>query len=236
MRTTTSSTDPPAAIFASPPAGRVRCAPSGATMSASSKPISRPIPASISPAMAAAATRMAITGSPAGSTTSSTSRATASAPPKWKARWSRIRRSPKPRSSAIPHDIKGQAIYAYVTLNAGEEGSDALRKELIQEVRQRHWRPRRARQDPVRARAAQDPIGQDHAADLAQDRRGRDRRLRRHLDPRRSRGRRCAARRQEGRCLRPLSSRRLLAMRERRLRRRTCPAAARPRPARFLHR
>jgi acetyl-CoA synthetase len=34
-----------------------------------------------------------------------------------------------------PHDIKGQAIYAYVTLNAGEEGSDELRKELIQEVR-----------------------------------------------------------------------------------------------------
>jgi acetyl-CoA synthetase len=34
-----------------------------------------------------------------------------------------------------PHDIKGQAIYAYVTLNAGEEGTEALRKELIQEVR-----------------------------------------------------------------------------------------------------
>jgi acetyl-CoA synthetase len=36
---------------------------------------------------------------------------------------------------AYPHDIKGQAIYAFVTLNAGEEGDDALRKELIQEVR-----------------------------------------------------------------------------------------------------
>jgi len=36
---------------------------------------------------------------------------------------------------AYPHDIKGQAIYAYVTLNAGEEGTEALRKELIQEVR-----------------------------------------------------------------------------------------------------
>jgi acetyl-CoA synthetase len=35
----------------------------------------------------------------------------------------------------IPHDIKGQAIYAFVTLNAGEEGDDSLRKELIQEVR-----------------------------------------------------------------------------------------------------
>jgi acetyl-CoA synthetase len=36
---------------------------------------------------------------------------------------------------AYPHDIKGQAIYAYVTLNAGEEGDDDLRKELVQEVR-----------------------------------------------------------------------------------------------------
>ena len=36
---------------------------------------------------------------------------------------------------AYPHDIKGQAIYAYVTLNAGEDGSPELRKELVQEVR-----------------------------------------------------------------------------------------------------
>ena len=35
----------------------------------------------------------------------------------------------------FPHDIKGQAIYAFVTLNAGEEGADDLRKELVQEVR-----------------------------------------------------------------------------------------------------
>jgi len=35
----------------------------------------------------------------------------------------------------FPHDIKGQAIYAFVTLNAGEEGDDELRKELVQEVR-----------------------------------------------------------------------------------------------------
>jgi acetyl-CoA synthetase len=33
---------------------------------------------------------------------------------------------------AFPHDIKGQAIHAYVTLNAGEEGSEELRKELNQ--------------------------------------------------------------------------------------------------------
>jgi acetyl-CoA synthetase len=34
-----------------------------------------------------------------------------------------------------PHDIKGQGIYAYVTLNVGEEPSEELRKELIQWVR-----------------------------------------------------------------------------------------------------
>jgi acetyl-CoA synthetase len=35
----------------------------------------------------------------------------------------------------FPHEIKGQAIYAYVTLNAGEDGDDALRKELNLGVR-----------------------------------------------------------------------------------------------------
>ncbi len=35
----------------------------------------------------------------------------------------------------MPHDVKGQGIYAYVTLNANAEPSDALRKELIQWVR-----------------------------------------------------------------------------------------------------
>jgi acetyl-CoA synthetase len=34
-----------------------------------------------------------------------------------------------------PHDIKGQGIYAYVTLIAGEEPTEALRKELVNWVR-----------------------------------------------------------------------------------------------------
>ncbi|GLS46198.1 acetate--CoA ligase [Methylobacterium brachythecii] len=34
-----------------------------------------------------------------------------------------------------PHTVKGQGIYAYVTLNQGEEGDDALRKELVAWVR-----------------------------------------------------------------------------------------------------
>jgi acetyl-CoA synthetase len=36
---------------------------------------------------------------------------------------------------AYPHEIKGQAIYAFVTLNAGEDGDEALRAALKQEVR-----------------------------------------------------------------------------------------------------
>ncbi|MBL6988007.1 MAG: acetyl-coenzyme A synthetase, partial [Methylobacter sp.] len=34
-----------------------------------------------------------------------------------------------------PHDIKGQGIYAYVTLNVGIEPSEELRQELIELVR-----------------------------------------------------------------------------------------------------
>ena len=45
---------------------------------------------------------------------------------------------PKVAEAAVvgmPHEIKGQGIYAYVTLNANEEGSDELRTELRQWVR-----------------------------------------------------------------------------------------------------
>ena len=35
----------------------------------------------------------------------------------------------------MPHEIKGQGIYAYVTLNADEEPTEELRKELVQWVR-----------------------------------------------------------------------------------------------------
>jgi acetyl-CoA synthetase len=51
----------------------------------------------------------------------------------------------------FPHDLKGQGIYAYVTLVVGEEPSEELRKELIAWVRQEigpiatpdviHWAP-----------------------------------------------------------------------------------------------
>ena len=45
---------------------------------------------------------------------------------------------PKVSEAAVvgyPHDIKGQGIYAYVTLMAGEKPSEELRKELVQWVR-----------------------------------------------------------------------------------------------------
>ncbi len=45
---------------------------------------------------------------------------------------------PKVAEAAVvgaPHDLKGQGIYCYVTLNAGETGTDALKKELVAEVR-----------------------------------------------------------------------------------------------------
>ena len=45
---------------------------------------------------------------------------------------------PKVAEAAVvgfPHDLKGQGIYAYVTLIAGEEPSEALRKELVAHVR-----------------------------------------------------------------------------------------------------
>ncbi|MGB0747210.1 MAG: acetate--CoA ligase [Magnetospiraceae bacterium] len=45
---------------------------------------------------------------------------------------------PKVAEAAVvgaPHDLKGQGIYAYVTLNAGEEPSDDLKKELVTWVR-----------------------------------------------------------------------------------------------------
>ena len=45
---------------------------------------------------------------------------------------------PKVSEAAVvgyPHDIKGQGIYCYVTLMAGEEGGEELRKDLVAHVR-----------------------------------------------------------------------------------------------------
>ncbi len=45
---------------------------------------------------------------------------------------------PKVAEAAVvgyPHDLKGQGIYCYVTLNSGENGDDVLRKDLVAHVR-----------------------------------------------------------------------------------------------------
>src|SRR5205823_11849721 len=52
---------------------------------------------------------------------------------------------------SLPHDIKGQGIYAYVTLKQGVQPAEALRTELVQHVRKSigplaqpdviHWAP-----------------------------------------------------------------------------------------------
>jgi len=45
---------------------------------------------------------------------------------------------PKVAEAAVvgfPHEIKGQGIYAYVTLNSGVEKSEELKKELVAHVR-----------------------------------------------------------------------------------------------------
>ena len=70
----------------------------------------------------------------------------------------------------FPHDIKGQGIYAYVTLKTGVDSSEDLRQELIAHVRKEigpiatpdhlHWAPacrRRARARSCAASCARSP-------------------------------------------------------------------------------
>ena len=97
---------------------------------------------------------------------------------------------PKVSEAAVvgyPHDIKGQGIYAYVTLMAGEEPSEELRKRARRLGAQGDRPDRLAGPDPVRPGPAENPLRQDHAPHPAQDRRGRVRQSRRHFDARRSR-------------------------------------------------
>jgi acetyl-CoA synthetase len=62
----------------------------------------------------------------------------------------------------IPHELKGQSIYAYVTLKSGVEKSDELKRELVA-----HVGPSSSHCDPEKIRgptACQDPERQDHCA------------------------------------------------------------------------
>jgi acetyl-CoA synthetase len=80
-----------------------------------------------------------------------------------------------------PHDIKGQGIYAYVTLMAGQARARNCARSWSCGCARRSARSRR----PISfssPRPAEDALGQDHAPHPAQDRRGRVRQSRRHLD------------------------------------------------------
>ena len=84
----------------------------------------------------------------------------------------------------FPHEIKGQGIYAYVTLKADRQPSEALRdgaSALGPEGNRGHCR---SGYSPVGPRPAQNPVGQDHAADSAQNRRQFARRSGRYEHPR----------------------------------------------------
>ena len=90
---------------------------------------------------------------------------------------------PKVAEAAVvgfPHDVKGQGIYAYVTLVAEEAPSDELHKELIACA---EIGPTPRRTTCSGRRPAEDPLGQDHAPHPAQDRRERAGPAGRHLDP-----------------------------------------------------
>ena len=69
----------------------------------------------------------------------------------------------------FPHDIKGQGIYAFVTLKLGYDTSDELKKELVAHVRQEIGPIATAGCDPLGSGSAQDPLGQDHAPHTQKD-------------------------------------------------------------------
>ena len=78
------------------------------------------------PVTAHGAMKMAITGLPVASTMCSMSPATAWVRPKLKARWCCTMQVAEAAVVGYPHDIKGQGIYAYVTLIKGVEPTDEL--------------------------------------------------------------------------------------------------------------
>ena len=80
-----------------------------------------------------------------------------------------------------PDSVKGNQIKAFVILRVGHEPSERLKNDLLYQVRMHARADRDAVRDRVRGRAAQDPVGQDHAPG-PQGPRARDR-PRRPLDP-----------------------------------------------------
>ena len=99
---------------------------------------------------------------------------------------------PKVSEAAVvgyPHDIKGQGIYAYVTLMSGVELERGSAQRTGRLGAQGNRAVRFARPRSVRADVAKDTLRQNHAPNLTQDRGERVWRAWRHLDSGRSRGR-----------------------------------------------
>ena len=97
---------------------------------------------------------------------------------------------PKVAEAAVvgfPHDLKGQGIYAYVTLKLGEEPTRGPAQGAGRLGAQGDRADRLAGCDPVGAGAAEDAQWQDHAPYPAQDRCQRNRQSGRYVHAGRSR-------------------------------------------------
>ncbi len=106
------------------------------------------------------------------------------------ARSSSIRRWPRRRWSGKAHELKGQAIAAFVTLRDGFTHSYRAARRAARLRRREDRRDRAAGRHPVLRRPPEDALGEDHAPPSARHRRGP--RARRHDDARRSERRRVA--------------------------------------------
>ncbi len=77
---------------------------------------------------------------------------------------------PKVAEAAVvgrPDEMKGQAIAAFVTLDEGYEPSEELRQELRAVGGEGDWRAGAAGRPAVYPDAAEDAVGEDHAAAAA---------------------------------------------------------------------
>ena len=108
-------------------------------------------------------------------------RATGCRPPRSSRRWSRTRRSPRRRSSAPRTRTPARRSCAFVILRESRRRRRrGHRRGAARPRRQGDRQDRPAAPDHGRPRAAEDPLGQDHAAAAARRRRGPRGRRRHH--------------------------------------------------------
>lgn len=79
-----------------------------------------------------------------------------------------------------PHEIKGQAVAAFVTLKDGKHGSKEVADELKAHVVRKIGAIRAPRRHHLHGRSSEDPLRKDHAASAARHRRGQGRRRHHH--------------------------------------------------------